>query len=76
MSDLGLSQLKPEGFIAEYDGPGITNAYAAARKIHIDRLMVDMPWYLRPFRSLIIDYCEIMWNDALLLSEKMRTKHA
>ena len=69
-STIEFAQRKIEGFIYNYDGSSVGcygYHFDAVKKIR--EITEALPWYLKPFRMLVMKYCLSAWQEALLLRE-------
>ena len=65
MKNLGLAQVKREGWLFDFEGgtcPAMNNA------LHKKLSGLHIPWYLVPFKKLIYNIATGFWNSALILS--------
>jgi hypothetical protein len=65
-AQFGAAPLKQEGFIYKYDGREGVFGYMSEGSKFIASILMDMPWYMRPFRKYFREQMISVWMEALL----------
>lgn len=71
----GAAPVKREGYIVAYDGREGVYGYMHEGSRFIADILIDMPWYMRPFRKYFREQMISVWMEALLTAggERGRT---
>jgi hypothetical protein len=65
-AQFGLAPVKREGFIYKYDGRDGVFGYMHEGSTFIAKILINMPWYMKPFQKYFREQMISVWMEALL----------